>query len=139
MRGVNAVATRTARPSGVHVGIARLSVAHRTFLGCAAQGAPPAPDASKQPARPTPPQHAPLPKAGLPVRQARAESPARDTRRDVLIPISGPPSDAPPELRRMQHPADAADVAPTSIVEVATPQQLAIGKREAREQAVALA
>jgi hypothetical protein len=39
----------------------------------------------------------------------------------------------------MQHPADAADVAPTSIVEVATPQQLAIGKREAREQAVALA
>ncbi len=57
----------------------------------------------------------------------------------VWIPISGPPTDATPEMRQMQHPADVKEVAPTSIVEVATPQQLAIGKREAREQAVALA
>ncbi|GBF92011.1 hypothetical protein Rsub_04735 [Raphidocelis subcapitata] len=56
------------------------------------------------------------------------------------VPISGPPSDAPPEMRLLQHPADAAGaIAPASLVEVATPQQLAIGKAEAREQAVALA
>jgi hypothetical protein len=38
----------------------------------------------------------------------------------------------------MQHPADA-EPAPSSIADVATRQQLAVGKREAREQAVALA
>ncbi|KIZ02251.1 hypothetical protein MNEG_5712 [Monoraphidium neglectum] len=39
----------------------------------------------------------------------------------------------------MQHPSDAAEVALTSIVDIASQQQLAIGKREAREQAAALA
>jgi hypothetical protein len=87
----------------------------------------------------TPPQPAPVPRALVPQQpqqavQARGPPPPLS-----WIPISGPPSDAPPELRRMPHPKDVPDVAPTSIVEVATPQQLAIGKREAREQAVALA
>lgn len=63
---------------------------------------------------------------------------ARCPEADVWIPISGPPSEDPPEMRLMQHPADVKTIAPTSITEVATPQQLAIGKREAREQAAAL-
>ena len=65
--------------------------------------------------------------------------PGTPTVKRTLIPISGPPGNGPPETRWMQHPADALDLAPAPLADVATPQQLAIGKREAREQAAALA
>ncbi|GBF96162.1 hypothetical protein Rsub_08910 [Raphidocelis subcapitata] len=60
------------------------------------------------------------------------------------VPISGPPGEAPPEMRRMQHPADAPATAlappPAAGAGAGVAQaRLVIGGREAREQAVALA
>jgi len=106
-----------------------------------ASAAPPAPQLQKQPPGPDlPPRRPATPSAPLQPQSGPSPTTAPSAG-GVWVPISGPPTREPREIRRMVHLADAAaeEVGLSALTEVATPQRLAIGKREAREQAAALA